>query len=270
MNGESRDIVRVGVVDFLNSWPLAWSFFRGELPAGLVARFEPPARIADLLARGELEVGLIPAIEVQRIAGLRVVPGLCIGSIHEVRSVLLVSQRPLEKVRRVALDENSRTSAALVRILASDAWGLDAEFLPRHADLGEMLAVADAALIIGDPALKVDHERYLVLDLAAEWRRLTGYPFVFAVWAVRSGVEYRGLEEVLSESLRRGMGELDEIVARAKATSGLADDVLRRYFTENLHYRLEAEQRAGLEEYYWRAATHGLIPGLRELRYFDD
>lgn len=267
MNAGHNDLVRVGVVDFLNSWPLAWSFFRGEPPEGFVPRFEPPARIADLLARGELDVGLIPAIEVQRIPDLRVIPGLCIGSIHEVRSVLLVSRCPLEEVRRIALDENSRTSAALVRILAADAWSLDAEFVAHRADVGRMLVDADAALIIGDPALAVDHERYRVLDLAAEWRKLSGYPFVFAVWAVRPGVERQGLTEVFATSLREGLSELDGVVERAKAATGLRGDVLRRYFTENLHYRLEAEQRAGLAEYFRRAAARGLIARQSDIRY---
>ncbi|HKI85396.1 MAG TPA: menaquinone biosynthesis protein, partial [Thermoanaerobaculia bacterium] len=201
--------------------------------------------------------------------GLRVIPGLCIGSIHEVRSVLLVSRRPLADVRRIALDENSRTSAALVRILAADAWSLDAEFVQSRADVDQMLKSADAALIIGDPALQVDHDRYLVLDLAAEWRKLTGHPFVFALWALRSGVHLGAIGKCFAASLDAGLDDLERIVARAREVSGLEEEVLRRYFTRNLHYRLESDQRAGLEEYFRRAALHGLIEGKRPLRFVD-
>lgn len=257
--------LRVGIVDFLNSKPLAWGFRPGLCPPGFAPSFHPPARVADLLARGELEVGLIPAIEVQRIPGLTVLPGLSVASIREVRSVLLVLGRPLAEVSRVALDLNSRTSAALVRILLADRHGLAPEYVPARPDPEAMLAEADAALVIGDPALKVDRERYPILDLAAEWRQLTGLPCVFAVWAVAPGVDLGEHQAYFQESLERGLASLPALVAESSAELGLPPAEVETYLTDNLSYRLGAEELRSLTEYYRRAHAHGLIAAPRPL-----
>ena len=259
--------VRIGIVDYLNSWPLAWGFLSGRLEAGFEVSYDAPARVAQMLAAGDLDVGLIPSIEVQRIPGLSVVPGLCVAATHEVRSVLLVSEMPFEKVRRVALDENSRTSAALVRIVLADGYGVVARTSERAPRLEEMLGAADAALVIGDPALHVDRQRYRILDLAAEWRRLTGRPFVFAVWAVREGVPEEDMVPALQSSLGAGLEEMDAIIDRAVAELGLAREVVERYLLQHLNYVMGSDELAGLEEFYRRAHAHGMITKLERLRF---
>ncbi|MEZ5331236.1 MAG: menaquinone biosynthesis protein [Thermoanaerobaculia bacterium] len=258
--------LRVGIVDYLNSRPLAWGFLTGRMPAELEASYHPPARVADLLAAGEIDVGLVPSIEVQRIPGLEVLPGMGVCASHEVRSVLLVSRCEPGEIRRLALDRNSRTSAALVRILLADVWGVDPAVVTVPADLESMLADADAALIIGDPALRVDRSAYRVLDLAAGWRGLTGHPFVFAVWAVRAGVETAELGELFHRSLALGLAEIDRIVTEAAAELDLPRGEMREYLTSNLGYRLGEDELQGLLEYYRRAASHGLLEEVRPLR----
>ena len=186
-------------------------------------------------------------------------PGLAVAARHEVRSVLLVSRRPLSEVRSVALDLNSRTSAALVRILLEDAYGVTAEYRQAEPDLDAMLAQSDAALIIGDPALHIDRDPYRIFDLAHEWRKLTGHPFVFAVWAVRRGVERPDLASVLRESLRLGLEHVVELAEEASGEMGLSSAVMLEYLTENLSFQLEAPELAGLEEYFRRARAHGLV-----------
>ncbi len=257
----------VGIVDYLNSKPLAWSFLQGSHADLFEASYHPPARVAELLAEGELDVGLIPAIEVQRIPGLRVLPGLCVAATEEVRSVLLVHEGPIEEVRRVALDANSRTSAALVQVLLADRYRLQPEYLPARPALKEMLACADAALLIGDPALHVDRERYKILDLAAEWRSLTGKPMVFALWAVAPGVEMAGLTRYFAASLRAGLDSLDLLVAQAAAEMELSEREVRAYLDDHLYFTLGEEQLAGLREYYLRAHRHGLIEEPRPLSF---
>src|SRR5262249_34054610 len=153
---------------------------------------------------------------------------------EEVRSVLLVSRVPLADVRRVALDENSRTSVALLRILLADAYGLRPAGVTMRAELDLMLEDCEAALLIGDPALHVDRSRYLGFDLAAEWRRLTGLPFVFAVWAVAPGVEDEHLERAFDESLRFGLQHLDELVASTSVELGLDASLVGSYLTQSL------------------------------------
>ncbi len=251
--------MRLGVVSFLNSRPLAWGLSKGSLRGRHQVEYCPPAAVAEGLRNGRFDAGLIPSIEARRIPGLTLVPGLCIAATEEVRSVLLVSRGPLSEVRRVALDENSRTSAALVRLLLAER-GLSPEYVPARADLATMLELADAALVIGDPALFADRAGVQVLDLASEWHRLTGLPFVFAVWAARTDCDVAALAADLEASYHEGLEALPRIVAEAEADSGLPRDVLETYFTRNLSYRLGEPERAGLAEFYRRAAAHGLIP----------
>ncbi len=254
--------LRIGVVDYLNSRPLAWSFHNGFHRDIFEPGFYPPAEVAVRLAAGEIDIGLLPSIELQRIPGLRVLPGLCIAATHEARSVLLVLAKPLAEVRRIALDRNSRTSAALVEILLADGYGLAPELVSTAPALDEMLETADAALLIGDPALGVDRSAYRVLDLAAEWRRLTDLPFVFAVWAVREGVETDGLATYFQESLRLGLEQLEELVADSSRELDIEPEELRRYLTNHLSFEMGATEVEALEEFHRRAHAHGLIEAL--------
>ena len=265
--------LRVGIVDYLNSRPLAWGFLTGRMPAQLEASYHPPARVADLLASGELDVGLVPSIELQRIPGLQVLPGMGVCASHEVRSVILLSRVEPGEITRLALDENSRTSAALVQILLADVWGCRPETVNASPDLNAMLDSADAALIIGDPALHLANHRgreadaYRVIDLAAGWRGLTGHPFVFAVWAAREGVApVADLIDLFHRSLALGLAEIDAIVTGAASELGLAEDAVRDYLTRNLSYRLGRDEVAGLEEFWARAARRGLLRTVRRVR----
>ena len=260
--------LRVGIVNFLNSKPLAWGFLKGHHADLFAPSYHPPALVARLLAQGNLDIGLIPSIEVQRIPNLRVLPDMCVAAHHEVRSVLMVSRVPVPEVRRVALDTNSRTSATLIRILLRERWGLDPEYIHERPDPERMLAEADAALVIGDPALRVDRERYLITDLAAEWKELTGLPFVFAVWAVRPEVEIPDLPFYFKSSLRYGLSSLDTLVREAAAEMGLDTSEVRSYLEENLSFFLRDEEIEGLEEFYRRAYQHGMILEPRPIEFW--
>ncbi len=251
--------LRVGIVNFLNSKPLAWGFLKGHHADLFAPSYHPPAMVARMLGQGNLDVGLIPSIEVQRIPRLRVLPDICVAAQHEVRSVLLISRCPPEEIRRVALDQNSRTSVALLRILLRERWKVDPEYVHERPDPERMLAEADAALVIGDPALKIDRDRYLIHDLAGEWHALTGLPFVFAVWAVRPEVELPDLSFYFKSSLRYGLSSLDTLVRESAAELGLESSEVREYLTENLSFFLRRDEIEGLEEFYRRAYGHGLI-----------
>lgn len=261
--------LRVGIVNFLNSKPLAWGFLKGHHADLFAPTYHPPAMVAKLLGQGALDIGLIPSVEVQRIPGLKVLPDLCVASRHEVRSVLLVSRGPIEEVKRVALDQNSRTSVALVRILLQERWGIHPEYVHERPDPERMLSEADAALLIGDPALKVEREKYKVWDLAAEWNALTGLPFVFAVWAVRPEVYLPDLPFYFKSSLRYGLSSVDTLSREAAAELGLESSEVRSYLTDNLAYFMRQEEIAGLEEFYRRAHAHGLILEPKPLEFWE-
>ncbi len=261
--------LRVGIVNFLNSKPLAWGFLKGHHADLFAPSYHPPAQVARMLSQGNLDVGLIPSIEVQRIPRLRVLPDLCVAARHEVRSVLLVSRCAPEEIRKVALDQNSRTSVTLLRILLRERWGLDPEYIHERPDPERMLAEADAALVIGDPALRVDRDRYHIVDLAAEWHTLTGLPFVFAVWAVRPDVELPDLPFYFKSSLRYGLSSLDTLVRESAAELGLDSDEVRAYLTDNLSFFLRREEIDGLEEFYRRAHAHGLILEPKPIEFWE-
>lgn len=257
--------LRVGIVDFLNSKPLAWGFLEGRHSDLFATSFHPPAEVADLLAAGELDIGLIPSIEMQRIPGLKLLPGLCIAATHEVRSVLLVARKPIGELRRVALDTASRTSAVLLRILLAERYGIAPEYVPLRPPVEAMLEGCDAALVIGDPALAVDRSSFHILDLAGEWRELTGLPFVFAVWGVAPDLDLPGLTTYFESSLGRGLAALATLVRQSAAELGLDPAEVRSYLTESLSFALGEQELAGLDEYYRRAHVHGLIGPPRAL-----
>jgi chorismate dehydratase len=254
-------MLRVSLVDFLNARPLTWGLLH-EPPDGVSVSRDLPSACADKLARGDADVGLIPSIEYQRIPGLRVVAGLGIAASSEVRSVLLVSKVSRERIRSVALDPASRTSAALTRILLSRRYGVAARFEEGGADEG-----TDARLVIGDPALKTRLAGQVVLDLAAEWRAFTGRSFVFAFWAVREGVDGAAAESAVRASRHSARDHFDELVREEARETGLSEAVVEDYLRHSLHFELDRGDLGGLELFYAIAAEEGLIAAARPLEF---
>src|SRR5579872_5998342 len=177
--------MRISAISYLNTAPLMWDFEHGAAE-GFEIAYTIPSQCARELQAGAADIGIIPAAAYASIPGLSIIPGVAIASKQPVRSILLVSPKPMDDIRTVALDSSSLTSVALTRLLFEKFWGGPRDYHSRPPDLDGMLAENDAALLIGDPALKVDRSRYYTWDLAEEWLRFTGKPFVFAFWAVRN------------------------------------------------------------------------------------
>lgn len=257
----------LSVIDFVNTWPLTWGFLERRVP-GVDSIRDIPSACADRLHRGEVDGGLVPVAELARTPGLVAVRGLGIAARGEVRSVLLVSKVAPETIRTVGLDQASRSSAALVRLLLAERHGVRPSFHPGPSDLDEMLAHHDAALLIGDPALALGPAELagkVVLDLAAEWADWTGLPFVFAVWAIRPGLD----PGPFHASRRIGAASLAEIVRAGAATSGRTEDEIRRYLTVHLHHDLGEPEEQGLAEFLARARRAGLLPEGPAARWTD-
>ena len=257
-------MLRISVVDFLNARPLTWGLLH-EPPPGVEVLRDTPSVCAARLAAGEVDAGLIPSIEYQRIPGLQAVRGLGIAASSEVRSVLLVSDVSRERIRSVSLDPASRTSAALTRILLKRVYGLDPAYREGPANVSG--AGADARLIIGDPALKTRLNGHVVLDLAALWRSFSGHPFVFAFWAIRAGSAARDVAAVLRASWETGRSRFDDIVRAEAADSGLSEAVVGDYLRHALHYELDAGDLEGLRLFYRLAVEEGLLERERPLEY---
>ena len=262
------ELPTIAASDYLNSAVLMEDFLTGEQRQRCrLITDAAPARCAELLRQGDVAAALIPAIEYQRIPGLLAVPGVAIGSKHTVRSVVMAAKKPLPEIRTVALDTSSRTSVSLIRILFAEFYRREVAFHPAPPDVPHMLSEADAAVIIGDPALTFDRTGLHIFDLAGEWRRLTGLPFVFAIWAVRESAReaVTGLDFVAARDA--GLCARPALAARYAPRLGLPVETLVTYLEENIHYGLEADDLAGLTHYWTLAARHRLIDEVRPLRW---
>lgn len=260
---------RIAASSYLNTAPLIWSFLEGS-QAKTVRLFthEAPARCAVMLAQNDVDSALVPIIEYQRLEGVRLIPNVCVGSERRVKSVVLVTPMPnLAEIRTVALDTSSRTSAALIEIIFKEFIGVSPDLRPAQANLRQMLSAADAALIIGDPAMTFPREGLFVHDLAALWRENTGLGFVFAMWMVReSALEI--LNQVdFADARDEGLANAEKIASRYERELGLHYEELFSYLTHNISFSLSEDMRAGLEHYFELAKKHELIPEVRPLEF---
>ncbi len=278
--------VRISIVEYLNTAPLVRGFTHGPLRGKYELSFTVPSQCAEALRSGVVDVAIIPAIEYQRIPDLVILPNLSIASKKSVRSLLLVSKKPVQEVTRIALDRSSRSTQALTRILCEKFWHIKPEFFEAAPDLPAMLQQADAALLIGDPALQLaiacvpgadrdaagdvvstaslaglSHNGPIyIYDIVEKWRAMTSLPAVLAVWAARPEAVTPELVQDFQDSLAFGLEHVDAIASEAAAEMKLPVGDLRRYLLENIDYHLDEENLRGLTLYYAFAAKLGLIP----------
>jgi len=210
--------------------------------------FLTPAGCADRLASGSADIGIVPSFELTR-QDLEIIPGAGIACHGAVRSILLISSRPAGQIRTLALDSSSRTSVELARVILERRYGVTPLTVSHAPDLDAMLQIADAALIIGDPALRIDPVslQWHVYDLGAEWVEMTGLPMVFAVWAGRKGAVTPELVAAFQESCRYGLSHLEQIVTSESEARGFAPDLVRQYLTRHIVHELGPRDYQGME-----------------------
>ena len=287
--------LRISIVEFLNTAPLVWGFTDGPLTGRYDLSFAVPSQCAEDLKAGRADVGIIPAIEYQRMENVVALPGMAVASKNEVRSLLVVSKVPIDQARSFALDTNSRSSVGLVRVLCQRHWNIAPEFIDSAPDVDEMLGRADAALIIGDPALRLrlqvdalaakvpqgkdcccgDEDEPIVkgvpmlfvYDLAQQWREMTGHACVLAIWVARRGTITPEIVADFQASREYGLAHIGEIAEGAALKLDLPPRALERYLTENIDFSLDDENLAGLKLYFEECARAGLIPRAREIEF---
>jgi chorismate dehydratase len=287
--------LRISIVEYLNTAPLVWGFTEGPLTGKYDLSFTFPSQCAEALRRGNADVAIIPAIEYQRIDDLVAIPDIAIAAEGEVRSILVVAKRPIEMAKRIALDTSSRSSAALVRLLAQEYWKVRPEYVEAAPDPSEMLKQADAALVIGDPALRISlkmdalsgkapsgeqccqgdpdelpvpgFETIWVYDIAHQWREMTGRPCVLAIWAAhRDALTPEAIADFYA-SRQYGLQRVAEIAEAAAIKLDLPPKALERYLIENIHFDLHGDYLDGLRLYFEKAAAAGLIREARPLEF---
>ena len=253
-----------------------WDFEHGDAGRDFDISYTLPSSCARALAEGTADIGIIPTAAYAEIPGLQVLPEVAIASRRAVRSILLVSKVPIEKVRTVALDTSSMTSVALTKVLFERWLGGGRTYTAMAPNIDAMLAGNDAGLVIGDPALKIDRKRYETIDLAEEWIRLTGKPFVFAFWAVRSDALKEAapsldLPAVFQQSRDHGLepSSLSQIAREWASRLDVGEAEVRSYLTQNIHYQLDPGCLEGLQLFYQYAAEIGALPASPELQFVD-
>ncbi|MEE8452745.1 MAG: menaquinone biosynthesis protein [Thermoguttaceae bacterium] len=260
--------VRIGAVGYLNARPLILTL--PQLVPEARITVDLPSRLADGLADGRLDVAMVPSIEYFRNPEWTIVSDACVACDGPVRSVKLFGRVPVERIRTLALDEGSRTSAALVRILLKERFGLEPQLYPLPIGASLEDAEVDAVMLIGDRAMLPMAGRYeFVWDLGDEWSRWTGLPFVFAMWIARSGIDLQDVAEALSTARDEGVERLDQIARCEAPKLGLSQHECRAYLRENLDFQLRERQRQGLQRFRELAARHGLVPAGVELVFYD-
>jgi chorismate dehydratase len=268
--------LRISAISYLNTAPLMWDFEHGEADPVFDLAYTLPSQCARELASGAADIGIIPAAAYAGIPGLKILPEIAIASKREVRSILLVSKVPLEQIRTVALDTSSLTSVALLKVLFARFWRGDRRFFGMEPDLGKMLEAHDAALLIGDPALQVDRSGYITYDLAEEWIRFTGKPFVFAFWAIRQSAMSHiphglNVAAVFQSSRDHGLRRpnLDRTVRAWAMRLKLSEDDVRRYLTENIYYYLDPACLEGMQLFYRYAHECQALPAAPPLDFLS-
>ena len=271
------DPLRISTISFLNPAPLLWDFEHPPLAAALAQRYSLtytlPAQCAADLAASRADIGLIPIAAYGTTPGLRIVPGCTIASLSKVRSILLVTKKPLAEVRTIAADTASRSSVAYAQILFRKFIGTDPQFLAAPADLAAMLEHADAALLIGDPALlALEHRTPLEhlagpqgqwLDLAEEWNTRTNLPWVAAFWAIRADAAPADPHQLISDftaSRDHGLANIAAIVHQWQPRIALPAPTIHNYLTTNIHYTLDVACIAAIKHFFHLAAECNVLP----------
>jgi chorismate dehydratase len=242
----------VCAVSYLNTSPLVWGLEQTALGEHVSLDYALPSECADRVRDGAADLGILPVIEIER-QGLEWLPGTGIACRGPVRSILLISKVPLNKVRTLAADTGSRTSVILARILLAERFGAEPLAVPMRANLDAMLAEADAALIIGDPALQLDpvelRRHYEVLDLGEEWTGYTGESMIFALWSGKRDWMTPRLEDVFRQSCRYGMDHLDEVVAHECPPRNIPIELGKQYLTKHVALELNDRDYEGMKLY---------------------
>jgi chorismate dehydratase len=268
--------LRISAISYLNTAPLMWDFEHSEVARDFETSYTLPSNCARQLQAGTADIGIIPVAAYASVSDLLVLPGVAIASCRPVRSILLISKVPTQRIRSIALDTSSMTSVALTKVLFEKWLGGGRTFSSAEPNIENMLATHDAGLLIGDPALQIDRTRYFTLDLAEEWIRFTGKPFVFAFWAVRESALREtdpslDLPLIFSQSRDHGLkpASLNHIAREWAPRLKLTESDVRSYVTENIYYVLDQACLEGLQLFYQYAAEIGALPAAPELRFAD-
>lgn len=250
--------MKLGCLPYLNVKPLVYTLERGGLPDGWELVYAPPSQLARMLVSGEIAAAPVSSYATFADPRLSTCPGICIAADGPVKTVLLLSKKPIENLNTVALDTSSLSGASMLKIILSELYNLHPKFVRTPPDgLYNMLEKSDAALLIGDPAMTCSKDGLHVLDLAEEWKTLTGLPAVFAVWA-GTGITDE-LINILQDAKAEGLKRTHEIAEEESVRLGVPYEACEEYLTRIMVYDLGDKEMQGLNMFRQKVIEHGLV-----------
>jgi chorismate dehydratase len=259
---DNRSKPHVGAVSYLNTVPLIWGMLHGPQREQVDLSFAIPSACARDVEEGRVEIGLVPVAEIAR-QELEIIPGVGITCRGSVRSILLLSRTPWKKVRVLAADLGSRTSVELARVILRERYGVEPRVVLHEPILDEMLSIAEAALVIGDAALRITPEQlpFECLDLGAEWLSQTGLPMVFAAWAGKPGIPVEDLRSITNGSYEFGKTKIHEIIEQESPKRQVGKELAKRYLSEHIRFELGPDEYRGLQTFLELAnlSPHGIL-----------
>jgi chorismate dehydratase len=243
--GEDGNKIRVGIVNYLNTKPLLYGLTKPPISERIELIGDYPSRLAELLIKGEIDLGLIPVAAIPELPSCHIIGDYCIGAEGEIASVALFSEVPMNEIKKIYLDYQSRSSVALLKYLAKEYWGIHPEIVQAENDeFRREIKGATAGLVIGDRAFEQRRISTFIYDLGSEWKKITGLPFVFAAWVSTKELPADFIE-MFNNANAMGLQHIDEIVAEAAFESF----DLKKYFSLHLSYRLDEQKRKGMEAF---------------------
>ncbi|MEN6357256.1 MAG: menaquinone biosynthesis protein [Armatimonadota bacterium] len=250
--------MKLGCLPYLNVRPLVHSLENGELPDGWELAYAPPSQLAKMLAAGEIAAAPVSIFATFLYTDFSICPGICIAADGPVISVLLISKKEPKDIETVALDTSSLSGANMLKILLKESYGMEPAFIRMPPDpVSHMLDVCDAAMVIGDPAMLYPKDGLFVMDLAAEWKKLTGLPAVFAVWAGK-GITPE-LVDILHDAKAKGMAKVHQIALEESKRLELPFEVCDEYLSKIIHYDMGEKEVESIRTFHKKAVEHGLV-----------
>lgn len=269
----TKHTFRISVINYLNATPLNYGLRHSLSSNDIQLHFHVPSVCANYLKNNKVDAGLISSVEYLRIPNLEIVPKHCIASFNKVQSVIILAKDAPNKIQTLAIDASSRTSAVLSQIILREIYNVCPKVITMMPNQVNMLSHCDAAMLIGDAAMQASKNGLYVIDLAEEWYKWTGLPFVFALWVVRKGisdlVKPLDITNLFSKSLELGKQNLATIIKEAQTRIGWTEAELRHYLTKNILYDFGQAEQNGLRLFYNKALQHGFVDAIKPLHFLQ-
>jgi chorismate dehydratase len=241
---ELNKTIKVGAVSYLNTKPLIYGFKHGYKIDGIEIIEEYPAKVASMLLNDEIDVGLVPVAIIPKLKEHHIITDYCIGAEGPVASVCIFSDVPIDKVEKVLLDYQSRTSVALAKVLLKHYWKIEPAFEDAKEDFREHIKGTTAGVVIGDRAFEQRKQSTYIYDLAEAWIDMTGLPFVFAAWIANKKLPEDFIKQFNCGN-KIGLGDIDKVIAE----NPYDKYSLQTYYTQNISYELTYKKREGLKRF---------------------